>query len=54
MGRFYQYYNGFIFEFNSVGEYFKAVLWRIVGAIIGIIIVFLIYFGLWCLGTYGN
>ena len=24
--RFYQYWNGFIWEFNSLGEYFLAVL----------------------------
>lgn len=54
MGKFYQYYNGFIFEFNSVGDYFKAVLQRLLGVVIGCIIVVIIYFGLWCLGTYGN
>ena len=52
MGRFYQEYNGFIFEFNSVGEYFKAVLWRFLGKIVGVIILFFILFLLYLLGTY--
>ena len=40
--RFYQQYRGFIFEFNSVGEYFKALLWRLLGMIEGVIILVLI------------
>lgn len=40
--RFYQQYRGFIFEFNSVGEYFKALLWRLLGMIVGVIILVLI------------
>ena len=42
--RFYEQYKGFIFEFNSIGEYFKALLWRLLGTICGIaIIVIAIY-----------
>jgi len=52
MGRFYQEYNGFIFEFNSVGEFFKAVLWRILGTIVGVLILVLIVFILMMI--YGN
>ena len=40
--KFYQQYRGFIFEFNSVGEYFKALLWRLLGMIVGVIILVLI------------
>lgn len=36
--RFYQEWKGFIWEFNSFGEFLKAVIGRILGAIIGIII----------------
>lgn len=36
--RFYQYWNGFIWEFNSLGEYLLAVLGRLIGAVIGFII----------------
>lgn len=42
--RFYQYYNGFIFEFNSIGEFFKALLMRLIGTIIGICILVLIFY----------
>lgn len=38
--RFYQYWNGFIWEFNSLGEYLLAVLGRLIGAVIGVIILF--------------
>lgn len=37
--RFYEQYKGFIFEFNSIGEYFKTLLWRLLGSICGIAIV---------------
>lgn len=40
--RFYQYYNGFIFEFNSVGQFLKALFWRLIGMILGVIILVLI------------
>ena len=40
--RFYQYWNGFIWEFNSLREYFLAVLGRLIGAVLGIIILFLL------------
>lgn len=46
--RFYQYWNGFIWEFNSLGEYFLAVLGRLIGAVIGVIILF----GLCCFFCY--
>jgi hypothetical protein len=46
--RFYQYWNGFIWEFNSLGEYFLAVLGRLIGAVIGVIILF----GLCCFFYY--
>lgn len=36
--RFYQEYGGFIWEFNSLGEYLKAVLARIIGTLLGIAI----------------
>lgn len=42
--RFYQEYNGFIFEFNSVKEFFKAVLWRILGNIVGYAVIILIVY----------
>ena len=38
--RFYQYWNGFVWEFNSLSEYFLAVLGRLIGAVIGVIILF--------------
>ena len=40
--RFYQYWNGFIWEFNPLREYFLAVLGRLIGAVLGIIILFLL------------
>ena len=40
--RFYQYWNGFIWEFNSLGEYFQALIGRLIGAIIGVVILFLL------------
>lgn len=36
--RFYQEYGGFIWEFNSLGEYLKAVLARIIGRLLGLAI----------------
>lgn len=38
--RFYQYWNGFIWEFNSLHEYLLAVLGRLIGTVLGIIILF--------------
>lgn len=49
--RFFQEYNGFIFEFNSLAEFFKALLWRLFGTIVGIIIFIGILFFLYLLGT---
>lgn len=42
--RFFQEYNGFIWEFNGLGDYFKAVLGRLIGTIIGIGILVLIFY----------
>ena len=38
--RFYEYWNGFIWEYNSFGEYLLCLLGRLVGAILGFIIIF--------------
>ena len=38
--RFYEYWNGFIWEYNSIGEYLKCLLGRFVGAILGVMILF--------------
>ena len=49
--RFFKEFNGFFFEFNSFGEYFRFLLGRLVGAIIGIaILIEILYFFYW----YGN
>ena len=40
--RFYQEWGGIIWEFNSVGEYFKAIVERLIGVVIGVGILFLI------------
>jgi hypothetical protein len=48
--RFFQEYNGFIFEFNSIGEYLRAVLMRILGTIAGVAILALIFFLLYLFG----
>lgn len=50
--RFFQEYNGFIFEFNSIGDFFKALLWRLLGAVCGLILLGLVLFGLYFLGTH--
>lgn len=49
--RFFQEYNGFIFEFNSIGDFFKALLWRLLGAVCGFILLGLVIFLLY---LYGN
>lgn len=36
--RFYQYWKGFIWEFNSFGEFLQAIFYRILGGIVGIVI----------------
>ena len=51
--RFFKEYWGFIFEFNSLGEYFKFMLGRLVGAIIGIGILILIGYLFYLYGTHG-
>lgn len=49
--RFFKEFYGFFFEFNSWVEYFRFLLGRLIGAIIGIgIIIGLLYFFYW----YGN
>lgn len=40
--RFFQQWGGFIWEFNSLGDYFKALIGRLIGLIIGIAILFLL------------
>lgn len=44
--RFFKEFYGFIFEFNSWGEYFKFILARLLGAVaaIAVIILILLYF----------
>lgn len=43
--RFFKDFNGFLFEFNSFGEYFHFLLGRLLGAIIGVgILIFILYF----------
>ena len=49
--RFYQEFNGFIFEFNSIGEFFKSFWYRLLGTIVGIIILVIIFGFLYLLGT---
>ena len=48
--RFFKEFNGFIFEFNSTGDFFKFLLGRLIGAIIGIGILALIVYLLWWYG----
>jgi len=38
--RFFKEFHGFFFEFNSLGDYFKFLLGRLVGAILGTGILF--------------
>jgi hypothetical protein len=42
--RFFKEFNGFFFEFNSLGEYFEFLLGRLVGTIIGVGILALIFY----------
>jgi len=43
--RFFKEFHGFFFEFNSLGDYFKFLLGRLVGAIIGLgILALMAYF----------
>lgn len=50
MMRFFKEFNGFLFEFKSLGDYFKFLLGRLVGAIIGIGILALMVYFLWWYG----
>lgn len=46
--RFFKEFNGFIFEFNSFGEYLRFLLGRLVGTIIGVgILALIVYFLYW-------
>lgn len=49
--RFFQEYNGFIFEFNSIGDFFKALFWRFLGIVVGYAILGLALYGLYLLGS---
>ena len=49
--RFFEEHNGFIWEYNGIGDYFKAILARVIGSIIGFAILGLIVFLLY---LYGN
>ena len=49
--RFYQYWNGFIWEFNSLGEFLMALLGRLIGCLLGLGVLCLII--LW-LAWYGS
>jgi len=48
--KFFKEFHGFFFEFNSLGDYFKFLLGRLVGAIIGIGILALMVYFLWWYG----
>ena len=49
--RFFKEFNGFLFEFNSLGEYLRFLLGRLLGTIIGIAVLFgMLYLLYW----YGN
>jgi len=43
-GRFFQEYKGFIWEFDSLSDYLKTVFWRLIGRILGFIIIILLIF----------
>ena len=38
--RFFEQWKGFIWEYNSVGEYFQALMGRLIGSILGVVILF--------------
>lgn len=40
--RFFEQWRGFIWEYNSFGEYCQALLGRLVGAILGVVILFVL------------
>ncbi len=50
--RFFKEYNGFLFEFNSLSEFFRFLLGRLIGAIVGIAILGLILYFLYWYGTH--
>lgn len=43
--KFYKQYWGFLFEFNSIGEF----IWFTIGRVIGVILFILLIFGWWVL-----
>lgn len=47
--RFYEYWEGFIWEYESFGQYIKCLIARFVGSVIGLIIVL---GGLYLIGKY--
>ena len=49
--RFFKEFNGFFFEFNSLGEFFEALLGRLIGTVIGVGILALIVYFLYLLGS---
>ena len=36
--RFFEYWGGFVWEYNSLGDYLKCLLGRLIGLILGILI----------------
>ena len=48
--RFFKEFHGFFIEFNSLGEYLEFLLGRLVGAILGIGVLFLIGYLLYLYG----
>jgi len=41
--RFFEQWRGFIWEYNSFGDYLSSLLARFIGAIVGIVILFLLF-----------
>lgn len=37
--RFYKEWGGIIWEFNSIGEFLDMLFWRVVGSIVGIVLI---------------
>jgi hypothetical protein len=48
--RFFKEYDGFLFEFNSLGEFLRFLVARFLGIIAGIAVVALIIYFLWLYG----
>ena len=47
--RFYEYWGGFIWEYNYFGEYIQCLIGRFVGTVLGLVIVI---GGLYLIGKY--